>query len=433
MSELIKHEVQSPELEEIMTEIPGNFLKLGLFIFFAIILILIIGCYFIKSPEIVTVPVIITTQNPPVNLVAKVGGEIEKLYIAEGSLIKPNEMVALIKNPCNYDHVKILKIFLSSFNNKTDWINRIKTLEFPSELSLGEIQNNYSQFEKELKQMKDYVSQAYIPSKLNLLNRQIQIKTEYNIELVKQQRLLCEDLLLARNSFYRDSVLYFKNSYTISTNEYEKSRQSYVQKLFSFSLFNGSLKNNEADSLRMRENQLDLEIQYEKELNQFVIALEESLQVLRSTISEWEMKYVIKSPIYGVVTLNHFRNINQVIKPGEILATIIPDSITRIIVRAIIPVSGFGRIEIGQPVNIKLSGFPYMIYGVLRGRILSFSQVPDGGGFSADIVLTGGMTSTYSEKIRFIHEMSGSADIITSESRLIFRFIKPLKSVITAS
>src|SRR5450759_5225305 len=87
MAELNKQEIQSPELQEVMSEIPGSFLKWGLFIFFGIILILIIGSYFIKSPEKVTVPVVITTQNPPVTLVAKSGGEIEKLFVSEGSII----------------------------------------------------------------------------------------------------------------------------------------------------------------------------------------------------------------------------------------------------------------------------------------------------------------------------------------------------------
>jgi hypothetical protein len=40
------------------------------------------------------------------------------------------------------------------------------------------------------------------------------------------------------------------------------------------------------------------------------------------------------------------------------------------------------------------------------------------------------MTSSYSEKIRFIHEMNGTVDIITDNRRLIYRFIKPLKSLL---
>ncbi|TAL58679.1 MAG: HlyD family efflux transporter periplasmic adaptor subunit, partial [Bacteroidetes bacterium] len=277
---------------------------------------------------------------------------------------------------------------------------------------------------------KDYLEQAYIPAKLSLLEKQIMKKTEYNKELMKQERFLTEDLALAKSSFDRDSVLFRKDSYSISAKEFDKSRQGYIQKLYSFSVFNASLRNIESDFLRMKETRLDLKVQYEKELKQYVFSMEESLQLLRSSNSQWEERYVIMSPVAGKVTLNRFRNENQVIKAGETLATVIPDNPTNIIARAIIPISGFGKIEIGQTVNIKLSGFPYMQYGVLKGRIYSVSQVPGEGGFSADIELTEGMTSTYSEKIRFIHQMDGTADIITKDTRLINKFLSPLRSAL---
>ena len=428
MAELNKQEIQSPELQEVMSEIPGSFLKWGLFIFFAIILILIIGSYFIKSPEKVIVPVVITTQNPPVTLVAKSGGEIEKLFVSEGSMVTKDDVVAIIGNPSNYEDIKILNFFLSDFDEKSGWVEIVKTRQPPPDLSLGEIQSNYSGFQKQWKEMKDYLEQAYIPAKVSLLEKQIEKKIDYNMELVKQKKYLTEDLVLAKKSFGRDSVLN-KND-VISSNEFEKSKQIYVQKLYSFSVFNASIKSNESDFLRMQEDRLDLQVQYKKEIRQFIFSMEESLQLLRSSISQWEERYVIKSHITGKVTLNQFRNENQVIKAGETLATVIPDSLTSIIVRAVIPISGFGKIEIGQMVNIKLSGFPYMQYGVLKGRIYSVSQVPGEGGFSADIELVGGMTSTYREKIRFIHDMDGTAEIITRNTRLINRFLNPVRSTI---
>jgi len=430
MAELNKHEIQSPELQEVMTEIPGSFLKWGLLIFFSIILILIVGSYFIKNPEIVTVPVVITTQNPPVELVSKSGGEIEKLFVSEGKVVLKDEVVALIANTCNYEDVKRLNLFLLAFNETTRWIEIVKTNQQPPDLSLGELQSNYSGFQKEWKRMKDYLEQAYMPTKIGLLEKQLEKKNEYNIELSRQKEFLSEDLALAKNSFIRDSTLYHKDSYSISTTEFERSRQGYIQKLYSFSVFKASLKNNEADFLRLQENRLDLQAQYERELKQYIFTMEESLQLLRSSISQWEERYIIKSLVTGKITLTRIRNENQVIKAGETLATVIPDNPASIIARAIIPVSGFGRIDIGQPVNIKLSGFPYMQYGVLKGRIRSVSQVPGEGGFSADIELIEGMTSSYKEKIRFIHQMDGTADIITEDSRLIYRFIKPLKALV---
>ena len=430
MPELDKHELQSPELQEVMSEIPGSFLKWGLFVFFGIILILLVGSYFIKNPEIVTVPVIITTQNPPVTLVTKSGGEIRELFVKEGSIVSAKQNIALISNTCVYENYLTLIQTIREFDERTDWIEVVKSHLSPPDISLGEMQSIYSQFQKVWKQMKDYLEQGYIPAKLSLLEKQLVKKTEYNKELIKQEKFLIEDLALAKNSFDRDSMLFNKDSYSLSAKEFNKSRQVYIQKLYSFSVFNASLRNNESDFLRMKESKLDLQVQYDKEVKQYILSMEETLQLLRSAISQWEERYVVKSPVAGSITLTRFRNENQVIKPGEILATVIPSSPVNIVVRAIIPISGFGKIEIGQKVNIKLSGFPYMQFGVLRGRIYSVSQVPGEGGFSADIELTEGMTSSYREKIRFIHEMDGTADIITRDTRLINKFINPIRSTI---
>jgi HlyD family secretion protein len=430
MSELNKQELQSPELQEVMSEIPGSFLKWGLFVFFGIILTLLVGSYFIKNPEIVTVPVIITTQNPPVTLVAKSGGEIRELFVKEGSIVSTNENIALISNTCVYEDYLTLIQTIREFDEKKGWIEVVRSHLSPPDISLGEMQSIYSQFQKGWKQMKDYLEQGYIPAKLSLLEKQLVKKTEYNKELIKQEKFLIEDLALAKNSFDRDSMLFNKDSYSLSAKEFNKSRQVYIQKLYSFSVFNASLRSNESDFLRMTETRLDLQVQYDKEVKQYILSMEESLQLLRSSISQWEERYIIKSPVAGSITLTRFRNENQVIKPGEILATVIPSSPVNIVVRAIIPISGFGKIEIGQKVNIKLSGFPYMQYGVLRGKIYTVSQVPGEGGFSADIELTEGMTSTYREKIRFIHEMDGTADIITMDTRLINKFLNPLRSAL---
>src|ERR1035437_5415743 len=301
MAELSKQEIQSPELQEVMSEIPGSFLKWGLFIFFSMILILIIGCYFIKSPEKVIVPVIITTQNPPVTLVAKSGGEIEKLFVLEGSLVTKGDVVAIIGNSSNYEDVRKLNFYLSDLDEKSDWIDIVKTRQPPPDLSLGEIQSNYSGFQKQWKEMKDYLQQAYIPAKLSLLEKQIEKKLDYKIELVKQGKYLTEDLALAKSSFGRDSVL--NKNEAISSYEFEKSKQSYFQKLYSFSVFNASIINNESDFLSIKENRLDLQVQYEKEIKQYIFSLEESLQLLKSSISQWEERYVIKSHLTGKVTL----------------------------------------------------------------------------------------------------------------------------------
>jgi HlyD family secretion protein len=431
MPEISKHEIRSPELQEVMSEIPGRFLRWGLFLFFAIILAILGVTWFINYPDIVTAPVTITTYNSPAPLVAKSGGKIEKLLVENGEDVITDQSVAIIENTAVYEDLLALVAFLDTLDyNKPDWQNKVAIYIPPENLSIGEIQTSYSRFVTYFFQFREYLKQSYILSKLQLFEQQIRNQQEYTAELLTQERLSEEDLKLVFRSYERDSVLYYSSLHSITLSEYERSKQVLIQKKSAHSSLKASIKNNESSTLKMKESRLDLLVQLDKELHQYILDLDDSYKMLTLAIDQWKEKYLVKSPVKGRITFTSYWNINQVIKAGEILATVIPDDPSRIIVRANVPVSGLGKVKTGQEVNIKLSGFPYMEYGVLKGKISILSLVPAGDYYIAEIDLTDGLKSTYGINLDFINEMTGTADIITDNSRLIFRLIKPLRSIL---
>ena len=413
-----------------MSEIPGRFLRWGLFLFFAIIVAILGVTWFINYPDVVTAPVTITTYNSPAPLVAKSGGKIEKLIVSNGSDIVTDQPVALIENTAEYNDILALVAFLYTLEGNQDWQNDVTKYAPPEELSIGEIQTSYSRFLTYFFQFREYLRQSYIHSKLKLLDQQIRKQNEYTAELLTQEKLSAEDLNLVLRSYERDSVLYYSKLHSVTLSEYERSKQALIQKKSAHSSLKASIKNNESAALKMKETRLDLLVQLDKELHQYKLDLDDSFKMLSLAIDQWKEKYLIKSPVKGRITFTSYWNINQVIKAGEILATVIPDDPSRIIARANVPVSGLGKVKTGQEVNIKLAGFPYMEYGVLKGKISTLSLVPAGDYYIAEIDLVNGLRSTYGINLGFINEMTGTADIITDNSRLIFRLIKPLRSML---
>jgi len=429
MSEIIKHEIRSPELQEVMSEIPGSFLRWGLLLFFAIIVAILGVTWFINYPDVVTAPVTITTYNSPAPMVAKSGGKIEKLIVDNGENVSTDQPVAIIENTAQYEDILSLVAFLDTLEGNQDWQNDVNKYSPPEELSIGEVQTSYSRFLTYFFQFREYVRQSYIHSKLKLLDQQIRKQNEYTAELLNQEKLSAEDLILVLRSYERDSLLYYSKLHSVTLSEYERSKQALIQKKSAHSSLRASIRNNESSALKMKESRLDLLVQLEKELHQYKLDLDDSFRMLSLAIDQWKEKYLIKSPVKGRITFTSYWNINQVIKAGEILATVIPDDPSRIIARANVPVSGLGKVRTGQEVNIKLSGFPYMEYGVLKGKISTLSLVPADDYYIADIDLVNSLRSTYGINLGFINEMTGTADIITDNSRLIFRLIKPLRSV----
>jgi multidrug efflux pump subunit AcrA (membrane-fusion protein) len=429
MPEINKHEIRSPEMQEVMSEIPGRFLRWGLLLFFTIILAILAVSWFISYPDIVTAPVTLTTYNSPASLIAKSGGTISGLFVKNEDRVMVNQPVALIGNQAEWEDVKSLAAFLDSIGNPEEWQGIVNNLTPLQSLKLGEIQSSYLKFSTLLRQFSDHINKAYIPSKLEILQKQIKRQEEYIAEQINLLKLSEEDFRLSLKSYSRDSGLFVKDNNSISLNQIEKSKQALLQKQVSFISLRSSVKNNESSLLKLKESRLDLGNQLEGETARYNTDLSESLQLLKVSIGQWQDKYLITSPVKGKITFTTFWNVTQVIRSGELFATVIPDNPSRIIVRAIVPPSGLGRIRPGQEVNIKLSGFPYMEFGIVKGKIRTISMVPADDGYVAEIDPVNGMRSSYGINIDFISEMTGTVDIVTDNKRLIYRFVKPLNRI----
>ncbi|MBI9064264.1 MAG: HlyD family efflux transporter periplasmic adaptor subunit [Marinilabiliaceae bacterium] len=433
MPEINNTEIHSEEVQEIMGQIPGWIIRCGLTLIFILVFTLLIGSYFFKYPEMVSAPLKITTYNTPAPLDLKSGGQIDCMLVEDEQEVEEGQVIAVIKNTADYQNVFLLEKKLKLISEKFGWDQLVLNKKDLGSYTLGEVQQQFVMFQKNWKQFRHYLNQNRLPLKVKLLEQQINKQNEL-LAKQKQQLLLSEeDLELSRKSFQRDSVLFGMGDNLIAKADFERSKQAFIQKNVSYIGSEASVKSTEAGILRLKETRIETELQLDNEINQFRLALDESLQLLVSSINHWKDRYVIISPINGKITLTGYWSSNQVVKTGERLATVVPSDETKIIAKTIIPPGSFGKVEKGQKVNIKLFGFPYMEFGMLKGEITAISMVPDKEGYVAEIALTNGMTSSYSEQLKFIQEMDGTAEIITKDMRLISRFFNPLKAFFDSS
>ncbi len=426
MTERSDLEGHSEEVEEIMSFIPSRVIQWGLTVIFAVFTTLLIGSYFFKSPEIIRAPMILTKKNPPVSLISKSTGKIDRLFAADGQTISEKGNIALINNPTDFAHYLILKKELADCFLITNWDEQVFAYNLSDQLTLGELQQSYGPFLKSRNNFKHYLTQNYLPQKIGLIDKQIVKQQEYYQTLIRQKEIQRNDLVLSQKSFTRDSSLFQKR--TTSEAEFDKSRQLFLSKKSAFVGFEAVLRETESSILQMQSTRVELQMQHERELSEFRLALDESKQNLENAIHQWEERFLVASPVEGKLTYTSIWSVNQEVKTGELIATIIPIKESAIIAKAVIPPSGFGKVEVGQRVNLKLNGFPYMEFGMLKGYIKAISLVPDAKGYVAEIELSDGMTSSYRENLKFIQQMDGTAEIITKEMRLITRLINPLRA-----
>ena len=157
---------------------------------------------------------------------------------------------------------------------------------------------------------------------------------------------------------------------------------------------------------------------------------EETLQQLTSAIAQWKAQHVVEAPADGHVTLLNSGPYRRQTTAGELLASILPAAETEVVGRLHLPAASRGDVEPGQKVNVKLNGFPYMEFGILRGVVRTISAVPDGTqGYIVTVAFPDALRTSYKKELPLIHGMDGTAEIITKEMRLIEHFIQPVRAL----
>lgn len=419
-------EIHNEEVREIMKEIPGRLLRWGLAIIFLIFVSIIIGSYFFTFKEIVSAPMVITTSNPPAPIIAKTSGRITRLFVSDGQFVKGGDVIALINNPANLNDFYMVEMMVSCIDT-LNIVENYKKVSLPEKPVLGELQDVYNQFYRNWQNYSDYLANNFLPRKIKLLRQQlIKQKEQYQLAL-KQKGMLEMELDISRRGLNRYQRLLNKGG--VSESQMEEARARVIQAERGYTGFLASLKTTEISLLSMERSLLDLEEQHHKELERFELDISDNIRTLKNLMRSWRNNYLLESPIEGRVSFTLFWSENHVVTAGERLATVVPSDGSEIICRAVVPSSGIGKIEPGQPVNIKLTGYPYLEHGMLTGYIRSVSLVPEQEGYIVEIGLEKGMLSSYSEQLKLVQEMDGTAEIITKEMRLIYRFINPLKMI----
>jgi hypothetical protein len=92
-----------------------------------------------------------------------------------------------------------------------------------------------------------------------------------------------------------------------------------------------------------------------------------------------------------------------------------------------------GKVTEGQTVNIKLSGFPYLEYGMVQGIIRSKSKVSSDDAYMIEIELPQGLKTLYGRQLEFTQNMQGTAEIITNDRSLLEKMVSPFRHMISIS
>ena len=114
---------------------------------------------------------------------------------------------------------------------------------------------------------------------------------------------------------------------------------------------------------------------------------------------------------------------------NKAMFSVLPDS-GRITARALLPITGSGKVKSGQRVNIKLESFPFQQFGMLEGQVATISALPADKKYLVLLKLPDPLITNQKVNIEFKQELAGTTEIVTEDLRLLHRFLFHLKSLL---
>ena len=409
------------DLEAIIGNPPGWTLRWGMSVLFGVLSLLVFIAWLVRYPDTVEAHTVLTTEHPPIRLMAKVGARLAEFDLSNGQAVEKGEILGVFENPAKREDVAKLKYFLArlSENKPSSYLST----EPPEDLELGALDASNARFGKRFAELKHFLEKDINYLKINNLRKQILDLERLNRSLAKQAVILYDEVAVAYSGLHRDSVLRAQKS--VSELELETTKAAWLRKKRELeNLKSGRVQND----LRIRQMQaqiLDLQQLRSDGESERLLNFQSEIESLRGEIEVWENTYLLSSPIDGKVALTSAWSAHQFVAEGTEVLTVVPISKAgKVIGKTLLTGPRIGKLKPGMTAYLRLEDFPYQEYGVLKGRLESITDVPGKNGYEALVSLTDGMRTSHGREIPFRQEMKATVRIVTEERSYLERILE---------
>lgn len=420
------------QIQYYFTSINNKVLYTGIISIAFVFISIVVSMFCIKYPVFITSEIILETETYHEEIKAINSGKISDIFFENNQTIKKGDIIGYINVYYDSNLYHELK---DNLNELEDSLIKIRNKEYDYLLlennskdiaKLQEITGSMSLDFEELfityYKLLDLTSSSNLNQTLDLLDNQIESLTvllgiKKEIENVKQR-----NWEINRNNFNIKSELI--NSGNIS--DYEISNQESVvnssRSELLYEKYNVIEQKIKIDELKREKiNHLSA---IKREQRQLFLVLNREIILAKSKLTDWENNHLIKATIDGTLNYINFRGVNQYVDEGDVLFAVVPESLSVLIGKMILPVNKAIRVKEGTMVNIQLQKYPKLKYGTLPGTVASKSLVYNDGNYIVYVEIDKTLITTSGVKIEFEREMIGIADIMLEKEVLFNKIIK---------
>ncbi len=412
----------SEELQEIITAVPKWILRWGITVIFLLIVLIIAMSAWISYPDIVTTNLKVNSINSPKSVIVRQQGKLTDILVEENKPIQAGQVLGYIESTGS--HRDILRLDSTLQQMRTDFVkNGLIGTSLSPGLNLGEVQPAYQSFHQEYIQYMETQANGYYQSKKQLLQRDLADIAKLKKQILAQKAIQEQEYI--NNEKEYEAYKKLKAKGVISNNEFKQQENKYLASKYPLQQTETSLLNN-SSSYSAKEKEL---FELDKTIQDQKVKFSQALNGIINEIEGWIKRYVLISPIAGVVNYAGIIEENQNVEPGQELFIINPGN-SNYYGEVQIPQYNMGKVRLGQKVLVKLRSYPFEEYGAIKGKITYVSDVAYKDSVFMAKINFEPFNSEGENAIKLKNGMGASAEIITKESSLLKRFFTSITKML---
>ncbi len=405
------------EMLSILSETPSWVIRTGAGVMSGIVLLFFVGTWVIKYPEVLKGNAIVTTQVPPIRVVAPMGGRMVRLLAKDEMMVKKGDVLAETENTTRLENIPTMQQLISDAQAFLQ--NPQREIVFPSNNFVwGDLQEDFNALRQNYRDFKRIQSDTYQAAQGQTMQQQAEQLRALAAINERQKMLNEEEFANEKEHFLSDEKLFNEGIY--SKFEYIASKNKHLKKQREREEF---LKNTFENNLKINELEAELRVFEQTFLERkrlYLDNIERSVHNIENSLRNWQQNYLITAPADGKLVFLKNLTENQHLSVSDTLFAVMPTK-AQFIATMDIPVHGMGKADVGQKVIIKLDDYPYQEFGMLEGRVLSLAPSLNVRYYRVMVALPKGLKSTYNQTFVCKSEMAGTAEIVTADLRLIER------------
>lgn len=421
-----QEEINSEEIQEIISVVPSWIVRWGITVILSIMAGVILMSSIIHYPDIVRTSLKVNSMNPPKAILAKQNGKLAQILVEDGQTVYKHQPLAYLETIADPKDVSELTSGLKTLQQSFIKNELKKLTGLPTNLNLGELQNAYQLFYQEFIDYQSTQKNGYYQRQVSFVEKDLKGILTLREQILKRKNIQQKEYSNMENEFKAYQHLYEKK--VISRSEFSQQENKYLSSKYPIQESETSLLNN-TNSYTAREREL---MELKNKINEQQAKF---LQALNKCIAEcdaWNQLYVLKASDSGKVSFAGIVQQNQNVTTGQELFIVNPGN-TKFYGVVQIPQYNMGKIHVGESALIKLRGYPFEQYGVIKGRLSYISDAAYRDSvFTAKINFESFEDKDPDFKIVLKNGMLADAEIITEESTLLRRFFRNIIKMMDA-